>query len=314
MIVGRRGADLRDLEGPFALTVGVFDGVHRGHRAIIDALREEARKSKARSVVATLDPHPLAVLRPAMAPPMLTTPEERCELLRASGVDAALVFPFDRQTASFEPMEFVEKLLPPRADLAALVIGYDFRMGRGRAAGYEELTREGEARGFRVLQVSPEGGEAPISSTRIRALVEEGRVSEAAELLGHRYLIQGEVIPGRGIGRTLEFPTANVDVGNGSKLLPKFGVYAVLARIVGDEGPLRAGVMNLGTRPTFGGTEPALEVHLLDFEGDLRGQTLAVDLVERIREEKRFDGPEALAARIGEDVAEARKILESHQI
>ncbi|NNE44868.1 MAG: riboflavin biosynthesis protein RibF [Gemmatimonadetes bacterium] len=297
------------MPGPFALTVGVFDGVHRGHVAIVDTLLREARTSGASSVVVTLDPHPLAVLRPEAAPPMLSTADERCELLSRRGPDATLVYAFDRETAGLAPPDFLERLLPPGGDLAVLVIGYDFRMGKNRAAGLEELRDQGARQGFRVVEVRPEGGSEPISSTRIRALVGEGRVSEAAELLGHRYLIQGEVIPGRGIGRTLQFPTANVDVGNSSKLLPRFGVYAVLVRILGDDGPSRPGVMNLGVRPTFGATEPVLEVHLLDFEGDLRGRTVAVELVRRIREEQRFDGPEALAARIGEDVAEARKIL-----
>jgi riboflavin kinase/FMN adenylyltransferase len=186
-------------------------------------------------------------------------------------------------------------------------------MGKDRSGGFEELTAAGEARGFRVVRVGPTlGNGEPISSSRIRELIASGSVREAAGLLGHPYLVEGTVVAGRGIGRTLHFPTANADVEDTRKLLPKFGVYAVHVRILsGDEKETsRPGVMNLGVRPTFGTSEPVLEVHLPKFEGDLLGKRLALELVERIREERAFDGPEALAARIEEDVEEARKILE----
>jgi riboflavin kinase/FMN adenylyltransferase len=194
--------------------------------------------------------------------------------------------------------------------LAVLVIGYDFRMGRDREAGFEELSRLGEEEGFRVVRAEPAilDGD-PISSTRIRSLVREGRVRKAAELLGHRYLIQGEVVRGRGVGRTLDYPTANVDARERKKLLPMPGVYACLVRIQGESG-LRPGVVNIGTRPTFGGGGVTVEAHLPGFEGDLTGRALGIELVDRIRDERRFPGPEELKARIAEDVLEARRILE----
>jgi riboflavin kinase/FMN adenylyltransferase len=281
---------------------------------MVASLLREAARDGAASIVVTLHPHPMEVLRPEAAPPVLTSAGERVELLARHGPDAVFVYPFDRETAALSPLEFLESALPPDGKLAVLVAGYDFRMGKGRAAGYEELRALGADRGFRVERVGPEGGEEPVSSTRIRNLIAEGRVARANELLGHRYLVQGTVVRGRGVGRTLDFPTANVDVGESRKLLPRMGVYAVLVRIPGEGGPPRAGVMNRGVRPTFGGTHPTLEVHLPDYRGDLVGREIGVEIVERIRDEKAFDGPEALAERIREDVREARKILENRQI
>jgi riboflavin kinase/FMN adenylyltransferase len=314
VIVVRRREELAALPGPFGVTVGVFDGVHRGHVAIVQTLQRECARDGDSSVVVMLDPHPLEVLRPESAPRLLTTADERTELLARHGPSAAFIFTFTKDTASLSPDDFLASLLPDGADLSVLVVGYDFRMGKGRAAGYEELREQGHAAGFRVARVGPEGGERPVSSTRIRELVAQGAVAEAAKLLGHRYLARGVVVRGRGVGRTLDFPTANVDVGDARKLLPAFGVYAVRVRIAGEGGPPRPGVLNRGTRPTFDGGEPSLEVHLPGFEGDLVGRTLSVEFVDRIREERRFAGPGELAARIEEDVAEARKILEQHEI
>jgi riboflavin kinase/FMN adenylyltransferase len=313
VIVARTREELADLRGPCALCIGVFDGVHRGHAAMIGALRSEAAAARAASVVVALHPHPLEVLRPEAAPPVLTSASERVELIARHGPDAVFVYPFGPATAALAPEEFLESALPPAGSLAVLVAGYDFRMGKGRAAGYEELRAIGAERGFRVARVGPEGGREPISSTRIRDLIAEGRVAEANELLGHRYLVRGKVVRGRGVGRTLDFPTANVDVGESRKLLPRLGVYAVLVTIPGEAEP-RAGVMNRGVRPTFGGTDPTLEVHLPGYRGDLLGREIGVEIVERIRDERAFEGPEALAARIEEDVREARKILENRQI
>jgi riboflavin kinase/FMN adenylyltransferase len=302
-----------DLSGPVALSLGVFDGVHRGHQAVLELLRAEAGRRRASPLVASLDPHPLAVLRPEKAPQLLTPPAERRRLLERFAPGRAVIWPFDQATAALSAEEFLGQLLPPQASLAVLVVGHDFRMGRDRSGGFEELTALGKARGFDVARASQVfvRGE-PVSSSRIRDLVTEGNVKEAAELLGHRYSLEGPVVRGRGIGRTLDFPTANADVEDKRKVLPKFGVYAVLVRIVTSgafEAP-RPGVMNVGVRPTFGGGDPSVEVHLPDFEGDLLGKRLFIELVDRIREERSFDGPASLAARIEEDVRLARRILD----
>ncbi len=309
MIVAHHARELEALRGPVAATIGVFDGVHRGHQAVLAALRAAAAGDE-RTLVVTLDPHPLEVLRPEAAPPLLTTAAERCSLIAAFGgpPDAVLVRRFDRSVAGLTAAEFLHGILPPTARLARLVLGYDFRMGRDRSGGPEELAELGRREGFAVQRVEPSRDDgAPVSSSRIRALVAEGRVREAGELLGHPYRIEGTVVPGRGVGRTLHFPTANVDIPEGRKLLPAYGVYALRVTVPGEDGP-RDAVMNFGTRPTFDAGK-ALEVHLPGFSGDLLGRRLALDLVERIRDEQRFPGPEALAAAIRDDVDRARKIL-----
>jgi riboflavin kinase/FMN adenylyltransferase len=309
-VIVARSVEEIALEGPLAASVGVFDGVHRGHRAVFDALRAEAARLGAASLVVTFDPHPLAVLRPAAAPKLLTTPAERIRLIGDAGPDAVLVHRFDRETAGLSAAAFLERVVPPRARLQALVIGHDFRMGKDRSGGFEELRALGGERGFQVVRVGPSLEERePISSSRIRTAIEEGRVGDAARLLGHDYVVEGTVVQGRGVGRTLEVPTANVDVGDERKLLPGHGVYAAVVRILDRPGEPRPAVVNHGVRPTFGGGDPALEVHLLGFDGDLRGARLAVELVERIREERTFARPEDLVRRIGEDVEEARRIL-----
>ena len=310
MIVAQAREGLSALQGDVAATIGVFDGVHRGHQAVLAALSAEAARGNERTLVVTLDPHPLEVLRPEAAPPLLTTPEERCGLLGAldQPPDAVLVRRFDRAVAGLSPEEFLRGVVPPGARLARLVLGYDFRMGKDRSGGPEEISALGARQGFAVLRVEPSvNGGDPVSSSRIRRHVAEGRVREAAALLGHPYRMDGTVVPGRGVGRILHFPTANVDIPDARKLRPAHGVYAVRVRLPG-EARRRDGVMNFGTRPTFEAGE-ALEVHLPGFDGDLSGQSLILELIERIRDERRFPGPEALTAAIAADVEEARKIL-----
>jgi riboflavin kinase/FMN adenylyltransferase len=311
LIVIESLAGLGQLSGPLALCVGVFDGVHRGHRAVFDVLRSEAQKRGAVSLVVALDPHPLQVMRPEIAPPLLTTRLERIRLIERAALDALLVYPFDIQTARLSAVEFLTRVTPPAATLVVLVLGHDFRMGRDRSGGFPELRAAGEAAGFDVVRVGPQAVRGEIvSSSRIRELVAAGRVREAAELLGHRVVLAGRVVSGRGVGRTLEYPTANVDGEDRRKLLPKFGVYAVWARLLnGDEERDLPGVMNVGTRPTFGAAEPTVEVHLPDFRGDLVGKTLSLRIVDWIRPERTFESPEELARRIAQDVAEARRIL-----
>jgi riboflavin kinase/FMN adenylyltransferase len=312
-----RGIEALDrIRRPLAISLGVFDGVHRGHAAVFAALRREADALRAAGVIVTLNPHPLEVVRPEIAPRLLTTPEERVRLLETHAPDAVVVCPFDRETADLAPLSFLERLVPNGGRLAALVVGHDFRMGKDRAAGYEKLRKAGRQRGFRVVRVDPvrENG-GPISSSRIRRLVEGGRLTEAEELLGHPYGLQGRVVPGRGVGRTLSFPTANVDVGDDRKLLPRFGVYAVRVRTLSEEatGDPWPGVSNIGVRPTFGKSDPVVEVHLPDFTGELTGLVLGVEFVERIRDEETFPNPRALAKRISADVERAREILRDRE-
>jgi riboflavin kinase/FMN adenylyltransferase len=310
VIVARGPAQLPRVDGAVAVSVGVFDGVHRGHQAVFAALRREADARTAYSVVVTLEPHPSRVLRPDHAPWLLTTLPEKIRLVERSEPDCLLVYPFDRETAGLSSEAFLARVVPAGGRLAVLVVGHDFRMGRDRAGGFEDLTQLGEELGFAVVRVGPtRHGEEAISSTRIRGLVAEGRVREAAELLGHRVVVSGPVVSGRGIGRTLQFPTANVDVTDERKLLPGFGIYAAFVQILEAGEELLPGAVYVGDRPTFGQGRAVVEVHLPGFSGDLAGRSLGIRFVERIREDRAFATPEELAAEIARDVERAVGIL-----
>ena len=296
-----------------AVTVGVFDGVHRGHQRILERAVSIARERRVRCVVLSFDPHPDLVLSPrfeAMAP--LTPLPEKRERLLSLGADELEVLPFTRELASLPPEEFVDRAMVSRHGCVALVVGEDFALGRSRAGNVTRLREIGAVRGFDVVPVplfELDGGR--VTSTRIRALLGEGRVAEAARLLGRRYGFSGTVVRGDAIGRTLGYPTANLRLHE-EKFLPADGIYAVWARTAGDR-EWRAAAMSLGVRPTFGGQVRTLEVHVIDWSGELLGTSLEVELAEWLRPERKFETREALIAAIGEDVAEARRRLGSGQ-
>jgi riboflavin kinase/FMN adenylyltransferase len=289
-----------------AVAVGNFDGVHRGHQALVTATLAQARERSLRCVALTFDPHPAQVLQPDRAPRRLMTPEQKAEQLAALGVDALAVLPFTPELAAETPEGFATKVLARRLGAAVAVVGEDFRFGRGRAGDVAELRRLGERLGFEVVSLPPvlEDG-LPVSSTRIRESLETGDVRNAAALLGRPYFVEGVVVRGDGRGRRLGIPTANLAVEN--EILPRDGVYA--ARVWLREGPSRPAVANLGLRPTFGSGALTLETHILDFEGDLYGQRLRVAFAVRLRDERPFPGPDALVAQIREDLAAARSVL-----
>lgn len=287
-------------DGPAGVvTIGNFDGVHLGHQALLDA----ARNLKRGPVVAyTFDPAPRDVLRPDTAPLRLQTLADRVERLHARGADHVVVEPFDRGFAAKSPADFAHGILRDRLRATAVVVGWDFRFGKGRsgdAAGLRNLLEQP------VVQVDPlVSGSDPISSSRIRALIAAGEMSEASRLLGCPHEIVGVVEHGDARGRELGFPTANVC--SRTPLCPAAGVYAVRVRSsVGEH----RGVANLGMRPTFSGDRFKVEVHLFDFVGDLYGTELRVQFCARIREERAFAGIDALVAQIGADAAEARTLL-----
>jgi riboflavin kinase/FMN adenylyltransferase len=292
-----------------AVAVGVFDGVHLGHLAILGRARMRAAGQPL--VVVSFEPHPDVVLRKTFEAPAPLTPyaEKRARLL-ASGVDRFEVLPFTRELAALEPEVFVDRHLVEPFHPRWLVVGENFALGRGRSGTPARLAQIGRARGFEVDPVpllELEGG--PVTSTRIRGLISEGRVAEAARLLGRCYSLSGVVVRGDAIGRTLGFPTANLRLHE-EQLVPALGIYAVRCRIEG-ESEWRPAAMSIGVRPTFGGQVRTLEVHLLDWSGDLVGRTLVVELVDWLREEKRFESTEALIAAMREDVAETRRRLEA---
>ena len=300
------GASTWPHAGPGAVVaIGNFDGVHDGHRAVLRRLFALAAEQCAPSCVLTFDPAPTAVLAPERHQARILTLADRVRLLGDEGVDAVVIEPFTRAIAENSARWFAEDLLGKHLRVRGVVVGYDFRFGHMRKGDVAAL-REWLP-GVPVVEVAAwESSGAPVSSSRVRRLVASGAVEDAAALLGRPHFLRGTVVSGDQRGRTIGFPTANIvsDV----ELLPAHGVYAVRVR-VDDEGPANAGVANIGMRPTFAGTELRVEVHLLDFAGDLYGHRLAVDLVARVRGEQRFDGVAALVAQIGRDVERAREIL-----
>lgn len=292
------------------VSIGVFDGLHLGHRAILDRALAQADTLGVRCVVVSFDPHPDVVLAKSAfhVPAPLTPPGEKRERLLAIGVAELDVIPFTRELADLSPEQFVAEHLVAPHHPAALVVGAGFALGRGRSGTVDRLRAIGEGAGFTVEAVPLlERDGAPVSSTRIRGLLTEGRVAEAGRLLGRAYDLRGRVVRGDGIGRTLGYPTANLRLDE-EKLLPADGIYAVRAAI-GDEPATRPAAMSIGMRPTFDGRERTLEVHLLDWSGDLVGREVTVELAEWLRPELRFETPESLVEAIDRDVAETRRRL-----
>lgn len=296
-------------ETPTCVCLGNFDGVHLGHRALIDAGIELAHEERLPLVVVTFEPHPLAVLRND-APQKILDLQHRLEAIDAAGADAVLLLPFSRELAALPPDVFVEEILIRHLRMRRLVLGHDFSMGRNRAGNAETLARLGRETGFAVKQIPPFclHGQV-ISSTLIRRCLAEGRVADAAAFLGRPHHVDGLVIHGMARGRTLGFPTANL--APTEVMLPARGVYATYARLSGPEGAtLRVpAVTNIGHNPTFGPAACSVESHLLDMNADLYGQRLSIEFVDRLRNEQRFDGPDALCAQIRADVALARAKL-----
>ncbi len=288
------------------VTIGNFDGVHLGHRAILTRVIHRARELEAQAVAVTFEPHPLKVLRPEMDLPLLTTPEQKIDLLAAAGLAAVVVLPFNREFAALPAREFVQRYFLERLRVREVVVGHDYCFGRGREGNIDLLKDMGQRHGFTVQVVwAVEADGAVVSSSLIRAMLRLGKVEEAARLLGRPYGVVGRVVQGKGRGaKLLGVPTANIRPEN--ELLPATGIYAVRVRR-GEETLL--GAANIGTCPTFENGEFSLEVHLLDFSGDLYDENLGVEFVARLREERRFPSIEALAAQIHADIAAAREAL-----
>lgn len=319
MKISTQPAQFRKIPGPVILAAGFFDGVHRGHQFVLASTVERAKEVSGQAWVLTFDRHPLAVLAPSKCPPLLSTLEERLNLLEQAGVDGVLVLAFTRQLAMQEPETFIRWLCGrPRveseaatrqagtAKLSEIRCGHNWRFGRRAAGTPELLARFGQRYGFRVVIVpytDYQGME--ISSTRIRYAVREGRLDAAAAMLGRPYSVRDTVVRGRGVGQSLDVATANLQPR--TEVLPPNGVYAVRVR-VGSES--YNGVANLGVRPTFPDAVPeraVLETHLLAFAGDLYGKTIEVSFLARLRDERAFESPAALIRQIAEDVCQAQR-------
>jgi riboflavin kinase / FMN adenylyltransferase len=290
---------------PSVVALGVFDGVHLAHRAILDTAVTRARGGGGTPVACTFDPHPAEVLQPGRAPLPITTLEERLALIAETGIEVSVVIPFTRELAGMEPETFVTDVLARGLGAREVVVGFNHRFGRG-ARGDARLLREVGVRvGLNAEIVPPlDVDGVPVSSSEIRGALQRGDLDTASRLLGRPYFVAGRVVEGAGRGRMLGFPTANVETDR--RVLTPPGVYACR---VGVDGTVHGAVLNAGVRPTFGEQVFTLEAYLLDFSGDLYGRRVRVDFVSRLREEKKFAGIDALRAQIADDIAAARREL-----
>jgi riboflavin kinase/FMN adenylyltransferase len=290
------------------ITVGTFDGVHRGHRDVIERLVARAQLLKIPSVLVTFEPHPLEVVNPAAAPLLLTTHDEKQEVIAETGLDYLAVVPFTAELAAYSAEEFVEGILRRCFRMRELLIGYDHGFGRQRAGNVDVLRTLGERDGFRVEVVEPvsTADGHSVSSTSIRRAVAGGDLDRAAASLGRLYSVSGSVGEGAQRGRTIGFPTINLGAPPQRKLLPPEGVYAVRAQT--PAGPL-GGMMNLGPRPTFGDPVTSLEAHLFDTDGNFYGSHVRIDFVRRLRETRKFASAEQLTAQLRNDERDARSAL-----
>lgn len=292
---------------PTIVTVGTFDGVHRGHWEVLEEIGRRAERTGGRSILVTFHPHPLKVVRPDKAPPLLTTLREKREILAESALDYVVFLPFTRTLQQYSARRFVEEILRGRIGMDELVIGYDHGFGRDREGSVDTLRQIGRELGFAVdvVEAVQVDGQ-PVSSSRIRHLIAAGDVKAACPLLGRWYSLEGTVVRGEQKGRELGFPTANIEVSDPDKMLPKEGVYAAYGWVGGERVPA---LMHLGPRPTFPGFTPTVELYLMDWRGDLYGRRLRAEVVERIRDIHPFPSIAALIEAMRGDERRGREIL-----
>jgi len=298
--------ELSELPGPLFLAIGVFDGVHLGHQAVISTSAEHAGAANGTPVVVTFDPHPEKVLRPAKAPHLLTATAHKIALIRALGVRHLLIIPFDKDFAATEPEVFVQELVKHAKPLREICVGHEWSFGRNRRGNLGLLTKLGEEFDFNVVGIPPVSVDGEIvSSTRIRRALEAGDLKKAATMLGREYTILGTVVHGDDLGKKIGFPTANLSAH--SEQFPPNGVYFAEAKL---DGVVHPGVVNLGYRPTMssGKSDRTLEVYLLDFDRDIYGKDIELRFVRYLRPEKKFENVEALVQQIERDVQQAREL------
>jgi riboflavin kinase/FMN adenylyltransferase len=304
MEILRSISELERLRGPLFLAIGVFDGVHRGHQAVISTSADHARVANGTPVVVTFDPHPEKVLRPERAPHLLTATQHKVALIRNLGVRHLLIINFDKQFAATEPEDFVQQLVVHSKPLREICVGHEWSFGRNRRGNLDLLKKLGEESNFQVIGVPPVriNGEV-VSSTEIRRAIEKGDFAKAAAMLGREYTILGTVTRGDNLGKKIGFPTANLSAH--SEQFPPNGVYVAEAKI---DNELHCGVINLGVRPTVSGgkSERVLEIHLFDFNRDIYGQDVEVRFLKFLRPEKKFENLDALVQQIRKDVEQAR--------
>ena len=291
-------------------TIGFFDGVHRGHCSLLSQVVRQAAQRNSQSTVVTFDIHPRQLVNPDFQPLLLTTLDEKLQLLSRQGIDRVALLHFDEQMASLSARDFMSVVLSRQLNVDTLVLGYDSRFGHGRTAGFADYEAYGRSMGIDVLRATPllSDDGTPVSSSLVRNLLLSGNIAQANDALGRRYSLTGNVVEGFHEGRRLGFPTANLALADRQRLVPGRGVYAVWAELTGYSEPMPA-MMNIGTRPTYNGSSQTLEVHIIGYEGDLYGQDVTVTFAERIRSEQPFDSPSALASQLQLDRKACIRIL-----
>jgi len=298
------GTENANISRPTVLTLGVFDGLHLGHQAIMETVARRAKAADCTATAITFDPHPRAVLHPETAPPLLQTLDQRLANFKILGIDQAIVINFTKEFASQDAEVFLKRIVHERLQAKEIYLGHGFAFGKGRSGNIDLLRKMSRDLGFvadEVPEVRLRG--IRISSSRIRQLLKDGKVNLARRMLGRPYGIEGVIIRGDHRGHTIGFPTANLKPQN--RVVPKFGVYATATLI---DGVWKRGVTNVGVRPTFeSDSGPSIETHIFDFEGNLYGSVLRVRFLHRIRNEKKFSGVEELTAQIERDAAKARR-------
>ncbi len=305
--------DLKKIPEPFphaCVTIGNFDGVHLGHQLLFGEVVQRSYQSKGTSVAVTFDPHPLQILRP-QGIKLISTCEQKIELIEHAGIDVLLIIPFSMKFAGISAVQFVDNILRETIGVKELVVGYDYAFGKGRVGNIDFLKEQGKEKGFSVSVVEAHyENEMLASSSKVRELVAEGRMADARTLLGRYYQIRGEVQHGqqRG-GKEIGFPTANLHM-EPEDLIPKMGVY--VCQVICD-GKCYGGVLNIGVNPTFGEQRLVAETHIFDFDQDIYGKPIKVNLLRFLRSEKKFSGIEELAAQIARDVSRAREVLIQQQ-
>jgi riboflavin kinase/FMN adenylyltransferase len=307
MIILKAIEELAGLKGPIVLAVGTFDGVHLGHQALIRRAMEEAASCGGTAVVMTFDRHPASLLRPELAPKLLTRNAEKISLMEELGVPALLLLPFTSELAAVSAQDFIKELVSACKPLRALCVGRLWSFGKGGEGNVARLRELGLEWNFDVIQIDPvKTAGAPISSTRIRTAIASSDLDQASDCLGRAFILSGEVVTGAGLGSKIGFPTANLDV-SGMRLPPN-GVYAVKVRRAGT---IFSGVCNIGLRPTVDAstTSPVVEVHLFDLSADLVGENLSLEFVKFLRPEKKFSGINELKEQIARDCTAARQTL-----
>jgi len=304
-------SDFKNVSRPI-LTTGTFDGVHFGHKIIIDRLKEIAKNQNGESVLLTFSPHPRMVLFPDDHNlQLINTLDEKIKLLEKAGIDHLIIHPFTKAFSRISSMQFVRDIIVNELNIYKLVIGYNHHFGRNREGSFDHLKQYAPLYGFEVEEISAQLiDDVSISSTKIRKALLSGNVSKAADYLGYNYTLQGRVIEGQQIGRTLGFPTANLMVLDESKLVPKDGVYAVHVEVTGQ--PFKA-MMNIGNNPSLKLKKHSLEVHIFDFDSDIYNEQIEVCFIKHIREEISFDNLDALKIQLEQDKATVKAVLNSNK-